>query len=140
MLVFCLVSDLPSKLPLLCGIEGKHRNASRWRNLCVISQKFDSCNGAKYSVIDSTVEKVLWEKQNQRKEVGGNASMDPELSQTTRHNLNSIIFNFESRIKTNKKNCHTITRGHPPLIIEFLHLEYSNPSYSYFTAVSCRTL
>ena len=54
----------------------------------MISQKFDSCNGAKYSVIDSTAEKVLWEKQNrQRKEVGGAiASMDPELSQTTRHN------------------------------------------------------
>ena len=40
----------------------------------MISQKFDSCNAAKYSVIDSTVEKVLWEKQNQRKEEGGNAT------------------------------------------------------------------
>ena len=44
-----------------------------WRQtmkICVISQKFDLCHAAKYSVIDSTAENVLWEKENQRKDRG----------------------------------------------------------------------
>ena len=44
-----------------------------WRQrmkICVISKKFDSCHAAKYSVIDSAAENVLWEKENQRKDRG----------------------------------------------------------------------
>ena len=67
--------SFPSKLTIITWDWRQTLNFHQMKEF-VISQKFDSCNAAKYSVIDSTVENVLWEKQNQRKEVGATLVTD----------------------------------------------------------------
>ena len=75
--------------------------------------------------------------------------MLPELSQTTRHHPIKSRYqnlNLESRqtipAKGGVGEAMTLESSHinTHLPRESLLLKYSNPSYSYFTALSCRTL
>ena len=60
---------------------------------------FDSCNAAKYSVIDSTVASgVLWENQNERKEVASELSLTTRLPQNQFPDLEGRRF-FKGRVE-----------------------------------------
>ena len=69
----------PKPVVFFVKLKANKRKSGEMKEFVCDFPNFDSCNAAKYSVIDSTVASgVLWENQNERKEVA------PELSLTTR--------------------------------------------------------
>ena len=62
-------------------LKANKRKSGEMKEFVCDFPNFDSCNAAKYSVIDSTVAGVLWENQNERKEVASELSLTTRLPQ-----------------------------------------------------------
>ena len=63
-------------------LKANKRKSGEMKEFVCDFPNFDSCNAAKYSVIDSTVASgVLWENQNERKEVASELSLTTRLPQ-----------------------------------------------------------
>ena len=103
-------------------LKANKRKSGEMKEFVCDFPNFDSCNAAKYSVIDSTVASgVLWENQNERKEVASELSLTTRLPQNQfpvlearrfflKRGLNITRSIFISRLTDSKTSSKAISR------------------------------
>ena len=89
----------PKPAGLFVKLKANKRKSGEMKEFVCDFPNFDSCNAAKYSVIDSTVASgVLWENQNERKEVASELSLTTRLPQNQFPDLEARRF-FKGRVE-----------------------------------------